>query len=292
MIRSRHAFARLVFVSLGAACLASPALAQTSSVGGNIGAFIQQLIDLSTRERPSAERHGVKVLVVLDEFARLGRAEVIARAFSYVAGYGLRLLPVLQSPAQLRAEYGADLAQDILSNCAVEVTFGLKELRVAQELSERLGFYTYPGRARSRPTLLSGGHRSTTESDQRRALMLPQELTQMPPHQLLILRANMPPVKAVKITYWRERAFRRRLVAAPIPPVHPGVGRPSPRPEPGPAGPRAPAPADDLSLERLARRRELEPLPQQATPEAARTWVKRLLDTGTVPPERGPGREP
>lgn len=46
MSRSRHAFTRLVLVSLGAACLASPALAQTSSVGGNIGAFIQNIIDL------------------------------------------------------------------------------------------------------------------------------------------------------------------------------------------------------------------------------------------------------
>ena len=37
---------RIVLLCLGAACLASPALAQTSSVGGNIGSFIQNIIDL------------------------------------------------------------------------------------------------------------------------------------------------------------------------------------------------------------------------------------------------------
>ena len=42
-------------------------------------------------------------LILADEFSKLGHAPVIARSFSYVAGYGLRLLPVLQSPAQLRA---------------------------------------------------------------------------------------------------------------------------------------------------------------------------------------------
>ena len=47
--------------------------------------------------------------MVMDEFARVGHAAVIARGFSYVAGYGLRLLPVLQSPAQLRAEIESEV---------------------------------------------------------------------------------------------------------------------------------------------------------------------------------------
>lgn len=245
--------------------------------------FFQQLIDLSTRERPSPERHPIQVLMVLDEFARLGRVDVIARAFSYVAGYGLRLLPVLQSPAQLRAEYGADLAQDIISNCGAEIAFGFKDLKVAQDLSERLGFYTYCGRSRSRPTGLSRGGASTTESDQRRALMLPQELLAMPRDQLLVLRANMPPARGRKIVYWRERAFRERVLAAPVPPVHPGVGRsaPTPTPQPTPAAATRPTRAspEALSLEQLARRRAPEPLdPDKATPHAARAWVERLLE--------------
>lgn len=136
--------------------------------------LLQQLVDLNTRERPSVDRHAVRVLMVLNEFARLGHAAVIAHGFSYVAGYGLRLLPVLQSPAQLRAEYGADLAEEIMANCGVEIAFAPKELRVAQDLSERLGYWTYAGRSSSRPTLLSKGNRSTTESDRRRALMMPQ----------------------------------------------------------------------------------------------------------------------
>lgn len=243
--------------------------------------FFSQLIDLSTRERPSGERHRIKVLVVLDEFARLGHAEVIARGFSYVAGYGLRLLPVLQSPAQLRAEYGPDLAQDITSNCGVEIAFGFKELRVAQDLSERLGFYTYAGRSRSRPAGLARGHRSMTESDQRRALMLPQELMQLPPHQLLVLRANMPPVRGTKITYWREPVFRRRITPAPVPPIHPGVANrgagPPPAPPPGPSAPDRYA---DLRLTPLAHT-DLQPLrPGEVTAEALRRWTEAVMRQG------------
>ena len=173
--------------------------------------LLQQLVDLNTRERPEAGRNDVPVLVLLDEFARLGHASVIAHAFSYVAGYGVRLPPVLQSPAQLRAEYGADLAEEIMANCAVEIAFAPKELKVAQDLSERLGTWTYSGRTKSRPALLSSGHWSTTESDQRRPLMLPQELIQMPAHRLIVLKAGMPPVRAEKIVYWREKAFTRQV---------------------------------------------------------------------------------
>src|SRR5690606_16931802 len=167
--------------------------------------------------------------VLLDEFARLGHAAVIARAFSYVAGYGLRLLPVLQSPAQLRAEYGPDLAEEIMANCGVEIAFAPKELKVAQDLSERLGYWTYVSRSKSRPTLLSSGHRSTTESDQRRALMMPQELIAMRQSRLLVLRAGMPPVKARKIVYWRVRAFARRILPPPVVPAHPDIANPQPK---------------------------------------------------------------
>ena len=181
--------------------------------------LFQQLVDVSTRRRPTSDETG-QVLLVLDEFARLGHAGVLAQGFSFVAGYGLRLLAVLQSPSQLRAEYGPDLAEEIIANCGVEIAFTPKELKIAQELSARLGDYTYEGRARSRPLGLSPGRRSQTESEQRRALMLPQELLQMPKDQLLVLRSGMPPVRGRKLVYYADAAFkRRRLPPPPVPKI-------------------------------------------------------------------------
>src|SRR3546814_11305794 len=77
--------------------------------------------------------------LILDEFARLGRASVLASAFSYVAGYGIRLLPVIQSRSQLRGVYGEHLADEIVANCGVEVAFTPKELRVARSEERRVG---------------------------------------------------------------------------------------------------------------------------------------------------------
>jgi type IV secretion system protein VirD4 len=249
--------------------------------------LLQQLVDLNTRERPSADKHAIQVLMVLDEFARLGHAAVIAHGFSYVAGYGLRLLPVLQSPAQLRAEYGPDLAEEILANCGLEIAFAPKELKVAQDLSERLGFWTYVGRSHSRPTLLSDGKRSTTESDQRRALMMPQELIQMDPSQLILLRAGMPPVRGRKIFYWREKAFTARVLTPPIVAAHSGIATGGAFAAPTPAAVPV-ARANDLTLDLVIPALEeagLEPLPAEGASTAeVEAWVERFIDASVKPP--------
>ncbi|MBD3817800.1 MAG: TonB-dependent receptor plug domain-containing protein [Brevundimonas diminuta] len=113
------------------------------------------------------------------------------------------------------ALYGHDLAEDIFANCGVEVVFAPKNLKTAQNLSERLGAYTYAARSRSLPRGLGGGRRTVTVSDQRRPLMLPQELLQMLPTELLVLKAGLPAIRGRKIAYYREPVLRRRLRPAP-----------------------------------------------------------------------------
>ena len=171
------------------------------------------------RELPS-DATPVPVLVILDEFARLGRASVLASAFSYVAGYGIRLLPVIQSRSQLRGAYGEHVADEIVANCGLEVAFTPKELRVANELSDRLG---YVGQASVTKSLTINGwlaNRSKSISEQRRALMLPQELMQFPSDSLILLRGGIPPIIGNKIFYFKSRFFKKRAFPAPIvPPI-------------------------------------------------------------------------
>jgi type IV secretion system protein VirD4 len=182
--------------------------------------LFQQLVDLNVRDLPDTATP-LKILVILDEFARIGRAQVIASAFSYVAGYGIRLLPVIQSRSQLRAVYGEHVANEIVANCGVEVAFTPKELRVANELSERIG---YVGQESVTKSLTIHGvlaNRSKSMSDQRRALLLPQELMQFPDSELLLLRGGIPPIHGVKIRYYADGLFRSRVEPAPEVPTIP-----------------------------------------------------------------------
>lgn len=239
--------------------------------------LFQQLVDLNSRALPGPTDR--PVLVLLDEFARLGHAPVLAHAFAWVAGYGLRLLPVIQSPSQLRGLYGADVTEEILTNCGVEIVFAPKELKVAQDLSERLGYYTYSARSRSRPSGLAQGRRSHTDSDQRRALMLPQELMQLPADALLILKAGLPPVRGRKILYYRERVFTARLRPAPvIPPVSP-----APIVAPVAISTAEVSGMDFDSLVRDLAAEGLAPPPAGAPEEQFGDWIDRLIDTAARP---------
>ena len=234
--------------------------------------LFQQLIDLNSRSLPPSDVR--RTLVVLDEFARLGVAPVLAHAFSWVAGYGLRLLAVLQSPSQLRGLYGPDLAEEIMTNCGVEIVFAPKELKIAQELSERLGYYTAPGLSRSRPTGLGGGRRSTTTSDQRRALMLPQELIQLPDTALIVLKAGVAPVRGRKIVYWRERLFLRRLrppTLITVQPLPPPIA---------PAPPPEETPMDYDAIVRAFAAEGLPPPDEGAGETEVGAWLDRVVDAG------------
>src|SRR3546814_3933440 len=187
----------------------------SSNVCSSVLLLFQQLIDLNVRELPD-ENTSLPVLVILDEFARLGRASVIANAFSYVAGYGIRLLPVIQSRSQLRGVYGEHLADEIIANCGVEVAFTPKELRVANELSDRIGYVGQDSVTRSLTINGLLANRSKSISEQRRALLLPQELMQFPTDRLLLLRGGIPPIIGDKIFYFKSRFFKKRVLPPPV----------------------------------------------------------------------------
>jgi type IV secretion system protein VirD4 len=180
---------------------------------------------------------------------------------------------------------------DDLADVAGEIAFAPKELKVAQDLSERLGAYTYKARSQSGPTLLSKGHRSTSESDQRRLLNLPQELIQMPQDQLIVLRAGVPPIRGRKIAYYREKVFTRRVLPPPAVTARPLLP-PTAAPGSEPAVTSEPRDSLSLTLDLALPALEAEgfaPLPEQgATAAEVEAWVDRFIDVSAQPREETP----
>ena len=64
-------------------------------------------------------------------------------------------------------------------------------------------------------------NRSKTISEQRRALMLPQELMQLPEDDILVIRGGIPVIRGKKIRYFKDAVFRSRLTPAPEVPALP-----------------------------------------------------------------------
>jgi hypothetical protein len=61
----------------------------------------------------------------------------------------------------------------------------------------------------------SGRHRSSTYSQQARALLLPQEVKEMGNDQALVLYEGVRPIRCRKIRYYNDPLFRKRLLPPP-----------------------------------------------------------------------------
>lgn len=179
--------------------------------------FFQQLIDLNTRELPNRNK-AIKYtcLLMMDEFTAIGKIAVLSKGISYIAGYWLRMLPIIQSPAQLVEVYGKEAAQTFQTNHALNIIFPPKasETQTARDISEWLGYQTVTGKSLSRGKGI-GSKRSQSESlsDQRRALLLPQEITSLGQQREIVVLENAPPILAKKVEFFRDHAFVDRLKA-------------------------------------------------------------------------------
>jgi type IV secretion system protein VirD4 len=183
--------------------------------------FFQQAIGLQTRELPERNpRLKHQVMMLLDEFTALGRIPIMAEAISYLPGYNVRVVLVIQTPAQLREVYGANAAETMLKSLAARVVFAPKDYSDAREISDELGFTTVNVKSLSRPrfSLFDAKARrsgSVCESEQRRALLLPQEVKELGTEQALILYEGLPPIRCLMIRYYQDARFNNRLWAPP-----------------------------------------------------------------------------
>jgi type IV secretion system protein VirD4 len=199
--------------------------------------FFQQAIGLQTRELPEQNpRLSTKVMMLLDEFTALGRIPIMAESISYLPGYNLRVVLVIQSPSQLREVYGPNNAETMLKSLAARIVFAPKDMADAREISEELGFVTVKSRSRSRSAFWgSRGGRGPTvnESDQRRALMLPQELKELGNDKAIVFYEGLPPILCRKVRYFESWVFRKRLLPPPAPcPERPAPAAPPPGEDP------------------------------------------------------------
>ena len=180
--------------------------------------FFQQAIGEQTAELPENNpllKH--QLLVVLDEFTAVGRIPILLTSIAFVPGYNVRTLMVIQTPSQLDEVYGPNGRKIMLKTLAARIIFPPNDMEDARNVSEELGYTTVKSRSRTVPGVMGGGKRSpsTNVSDQRRALMLPQEIKEMPADRQLLFVEHVLPVKCHKIKYFDDPIFRKRLLPPP-----------------------------------------------------------------------------
>jgi len=182
-----------------------------------VNLFFQQAIDLNTRELPAQNKNlKYTCLLLMDEFTAIGEISVLNKGISYIAGYNLRMLPIIQSPSQLVDVYGEEGAKTFTTNHALNIVFPPKasDSQAAKDISEWLGNQTIRGVSVTKSKSLlkrNPGDQNLQISDQQRALLLPQEITSMKPGKELVIVENTPPIMADKVVYFKDKVFIDRL---------------------------------------------------------------------------------
>lgn len=175
--------------------------------GRILNLFFSQLINVNTKELPEQNKAlKYKVLLLMDEFTAMGRSGIIAKSNNYFAGYGLQLLTIVQNPAQIEARepegYGKDTAKTFIGNHEAQLLY-TPEKEDADDISKFLGDKTI----KIKSIQHSRGGRSVSTSETKRALMLPQELREMPFEKMIIMMRGKKPIYCDKIQYFKESPF-------------------------------------------------------------------------------------
>jgi type IV secretion system protein VirD4 len=157
-----------------------------------------------------------RLLLMLDEFAALGRLDFFESQLAFMAGYGIRSFLITQSLNQLERAYGPNHA--ILDNCHVRIAFSTNDERTAKRVSDALGTATemramknYAGHRLS-PWL---GHLMVSRQETSRPLLTPGEVMQLSPNEAVVMVSGVHPVRARKVRYYEDAQFQSRVLRPP-----------------------------------------------------------------------------
>ncbi len=155
------------------------------------------------------------LLLVIDEAGNTPLKELPEYA-SLLAGYGVLLVTVWQSLAQIEAAYGRQ-ADTVLTNHLSKVFYGgLSDPASSRYLASVLGDTDVPTRSRSLGA--GSGLGSGQLSAVRVPLVPPHALRQMRPGDALLLHATLPPAHLRTRPYFREPLLAERSRLRPVQP--------------------------------------------------------------------------
>ncbi len=175
--------------------------------------FYQQTSAALSQRMPTKEdKFGV--MYMMDEFPTLGKMEQFQTGIAYFRGYKVRLFLIIQDTEQLKGTYEESGMNSFLSNATYRITFAANNIETANLISQLIGNKTVNQESLNKPKFLdlNPASRSMHVSETQRALLLPQEVINLPRDQQILLIEASPPIKSTKIFYYKERFFKKRLL--------------------------------------------------------------------------------
>jgi type IV secretory pathway TraG/TraD family ATPase VirD4 len=100
--------------------------------------FLRLFVNLALQAAPEGRKGKHATLFLLDEFYALGRLQQLAKSAGVLAGYGVKLWPIIQNIGQVQELYPQNW-ETFLGNAGLWQAFAVNDAATAQYLAERLG---------------------------------------------------------------------------------------------------------------------------------------------------------
>jgi type IV secretion system protein VirD4 len=174
----------------------------------------------------SKTEHKSRLLLMLDEFATLGKLDVFQGALAFIRGYGIKAVIVIQDVQQLYQLYTNH--ESIISNCQVRIAYAPNKLETAEWLSKMVGQTTVVNEQIStsgkRFNSVATNYSRSLQSVQR-PLMTSDEVMRLPkatkvngnitaPAEMLIFDGG-PVIRGSQILYFNDPTFSKRSMIEP-----------------------------------------------------------------------------
>ncbi|MDG1436987.1 MAG: type IV secretory system conjugative DNA transfer family protein [Rickettsiaceae bacterium] len=197
--------------------------------------FYQQATEFLSRKIPDVKEEPYGVMFLMDEFPTLGKMEQFKSGIAYFRGYRVRLFLIIQDTQQLKGTYEDAGMNSFLSNSTFRITFAANNYETANLISQLCGNKTVEQTSYNKPLFfdLNISTRTQSVSKVQRALLLPQEVIQLPPDEQIVLIESFPPIKSLKIKYYADKFFTKRLLPPTFVPTQTpfAIKRPKPAEE-------------------------------------------------------------
>lgn len=160
-------------------------------------------IDFDSRGRQKNHR----LLLMLDEFPKLGGLPFIENALGEMAGYGITCQLFCQSFNDVFGKYGVHTS--IFDNMHITVTFATSEPKSIKSIIERAGKWLEYRESFSDPrSLMHKGNRSTSLAEQERYILGEQHVRSLDTTKEFVFVNNAKPIIADKIRHYEDPYYK------------------------------------------------------------------------------------
>jgi type IV secretion system protein VirD4 len=174
--------------------------------------FIQQFITAMTKNLPT-ENEPYRVLAILDEIANFGRMDILKDSYSYLAGFNVHLMPIIQNLGQFYSVYGGrDNCDVFLQNTDCKIGYRQNSHTDQKYISELLGTKTVESHSFSSPKGLSGKNSSITKSYISRPLLTPDEVFRFDSKKAICLISGEYPIQLKRLIYYKDKRLSSRII--------------------------------------------------------------------------------